>query len=71
MMTLKEKVGSPSMVDGQVGQTVLDFITEKQVVTLEMIVSRFPWIRWGDLFSCFDEKGWSPSTKSMPFLKFG
>ena len=51
MLTMKERVGSPSMVDGQVGQTVLDFIAEKHVVTLEMIVEQFPWIRWGDLFS--------------------
>jgi len=39
------------MVDGQVGQMVLDFLPEKHVVMLEMIVEKFPWIRWGDLFS--------------------
>ena len=50
MLTMKETVGGTSMVDGQVGQTVLDFIAEKHVVTLEMIVEQFPWVRWGDLF---------------------
>jgi hypothetical protein len=29
----------------------LNFIAEEQVVTLEMIVEKFPWIRWGDLCS--------------------
>ena len=29
----------------------MNFIAEEQVVTLEMIVEKFPWIRWGDLFS--------------------
>lgn len=51
MLTMNEKLGSPSIVDGQARQTVLAFIAEKQVVTLEMIVEQFPWIRWGDLFS--------------------
>ena len=30
---------------------MLNFIADEKVVTLEMIVERFPWLRWGDLFS--------------------
>ncbi len=51
MVSLKERVEAKSIFDGQDEQKVLNFIAEAQAVTLEMIVERFPWIRWGDLFS--------------------
>jgi len=51
MVSLKERVGAKPIFEGQHEQKVLNFIAEKQVVTLEMIVEKFPWIRWGDLFS--------------------
>lgn len=50
MVSLKEKVGAHSLVDGQDAQHILNFIASEEVVTLEMIVEQFPWIRWGDLF---------------------
>jgi len=51
MVAMKERVWGKSIVDEQDGQKVLNAIAEKRVVTLEIIVERFPWIRWGDLFS--------------------
>ena len=51
MVSLKERVGAKPIFDGHDEQKVLNFIAEEQVVTLEMIVEKFPWIRWGDLFS--------------------
>lgn len=51
MVSLKEKVWAKSTIDGQDEQHVLNFIASEKVVTLEMIVEQFPWIRWGDLFS--------------------
>lgn len=51
MVSLKERVEAKPIYDGQDEQKVLNFIAEEQVVTLEMIVESFPWIRWGDLFS--------------------
>ena len=50
MVSLKENVGPQSLVDGQDAQQILNFIASEGVVTLEMIVAQFPWIRWGDLF---------------------
>jgi len=40
-----------TLADVQSGQTVLNFIMEERVATLEAIVQRFPWLRWEDLFS--------------------
>lgn len=51
MVSMKEKVGTKSMVVGQDEQQVLNFIASEKVVRLERIVEQFPWIRWGDLFS--------------------
>ena len=51
MVSVTETVWANSIVDEQDWQKVLNFIAEEQVVTLEMIVGKFPWIRWGDLFS--------------------
>ena len=51
MVSLKEKVWDKPTIDGQDEQHVLNFIASGKVVTLEMIVEKFPWIRWGDLFS--------------------
>jgi hypothetical protein len=51
MVSLKERVEARPIFDGHDEQKVLNFIAEEQVVTLEMIVEKFPWIRWGDLFS--------------------
>ena len=51
MVSLKERVGAKPIFEGQDGQKVLNFIADEKVVTLEMIVERFPWLRWGDLFS--------------------
>ncbi len=51
MVSLKERGEAKSIFDGQDEQKVLNFIAEEQAVTLEMIVERFPWIRWGDLLS--------------------
>ena len=50
MGLIKERVWVKSIVDEHDRQMVLNFIAEKKVVTLEMIVEKFPWIRWGDLF---------------------
>ena len=51
MVSKKERLWAKSTREGQHEQKVLNFIAEEQVVTLEMIVERFPWIRWGHLFS--------------------
>ena len=51
MVSIKERLWAKSIFEGQHEQKVLNFIAEEQVVTLEMIVGKFPWIRWGDLFS--------------------
>ena len=51
MVSIKEKVWAKSIFEGQHEQKVLNFIVEEQVVTLKKIVEKFPWIRWGDLFS--------------------
>ena len=51
MVSTKERVRAESIVGEQDGQKVLNFIADEKVVTLEMIVERFPWLRWGDLFS--------------------
>ncbi len=50
MVSIKERVANKSIVDGQDEQKVLNFIAHEKVVTLEMIVEQFPWLRWGDLF---------------------
>jgi hypothetical protein len=51
MVSIKERMWAKSIFKGQNEQKVLNFIAEEQVVTLEMIVEKFPWIRWGDMFS--------------------
>ena len=51
MVSMKERVWDKKPVDAQSGQKVLNFIVEERTVTLEAIVERFPWLRWGDLFS--------------------
>ena len=51
MVSIKERLWAKSYFEGRDEQKVLNFIVEEQVVTLEMIVKKFPWIRWGDLFS--------------------
>ena len=51
MVSIKERLWAKSIFEGQHEQKVLNFIAEEQVVTLEMIVEKFPWIRWSDLFS--------------------
>ena len=51
MVSIKERLWAKPTFEGQHEQKVLNFIAEEQVVTLEMIVEKFPWIRWGDLFS--------------------
>ena len=50
MVSTKERVWGESIVGEQDGKKVLNFIADEKVVTLEMIVERFPWLRWGDLF---------------------
>ena len=51
MVSIKERMWAKSIFKGQNEQKVLNFIAEEQVVTLELIVEKFPWIRWGDMFS--------------------
>lgn len=51
MVSIKERMWAKSIFKGQHEQKVLNFIAEEQVVTLEMIVEKFPWIRWSDMFS--------------------
>ena len=51
MVSTKERVWSKSVLDEQDRQKVLNFIAEEKAVTLEMIIQRFSWLRWGDLFS--------------------
>jgi hypothetical protein len=51
MFSIKERLWAKPIFEGQHEQKVLNFIAEEQVVTLEMIVEKFPWIRWGHLFS--------------------
>jgi hypothetical protein len=51
MVSIKERLWAKSTFEGQHEQRVLNFIAEKEVVTLKMIVEKFPWIRWGDLFA--------------------
>jgi hypothetical protein len=51
MVSIKERLWAKSTFEKQNEQKVFNFIAEEQVVTLEMIVEKFPWIRWGYLFS--------------------
>jgi len=51
MVSVKERLWAQTTFEGQHEQKVLNFIAEEQIATLEMIVEKFPWIRWGDLFS--------------------
>jgi hypothetical protein len=51
MVSLKEKGWAQTTIDGQDEQRVLNLIASEQVVTSEMIVEQFSWIRWSDLFS--------------------
>ena len=51
MVSSKERMWAKSIFKGQNEQKILNFIAEEQVVMLEMIVEKFPWIRWGDMFS--------------------
>ncbi|MDX2347918.1 MAG: hypothetical protein QNK38_03615, partial [Nitrospirota bacterium] len=51
MVSIKERLWAKSIFECQHEQKVMNFIAEEQIVTLEMIVEKFPWIRWGDLFS--------------------
>ncbi len=51
MMSIKERGTGKWFVDEYEKQNILHFIESEKSVTLEMIVQRFPWIRWGDLFS--------------------
>ena len=51
MVSIKERLWAKSTFEGQHEQKVLNFIAEEEVVTLEMIVEKFPCIRWGHLFS--------------------
>ena len=51
MVSIKERLWAKSTFEKQNEQKVLNFIAEEQIATLEMIVEKFPWIRWGDLFS--------------------
>jgi len=44
MVSIKERLWAKSTFEGQHEQKVLNFIAEKEVVTLEMIVEKFPWI---------------------------
>lgn len=50
MSTIKERVWVKSIVDEHDRQKVMNCIAEKKVVSLETILEKFPWIRWGDLF---------------------
>ena len=51
MVSIKERLWAKPTFEGQLEQKVLNFIAEEEVVTLEMIVEKFPCIRWGHLFS--------------------
>ncbi len=51
MISVKERGTGKWFVDEYEKQNVLNFIEHEKTVTLEMIVQRFPWIRWSDLFS--------------------
>ena len=51
MDSIKERLWAKSTFEGQHEQKVLNFIAEREVVTLEMIVEKFPWIRWDELFA--------------------
>lgn len=50
MVTIKERVWGKTILGERDGQQVWNFIANEKVVTLETIVERFPWLRWGDLF---------------------
>jgi hypothetical protein len=45
MVSIKERLWAKSTFEKQNEQKVFNFIAEEQVVTLEMIVEKFPWIR--------------------------
>ena len=51
MVASREMPRATSIVDESDAKKILNFIADEKVVTLEMIVNRFSWIRWGDLFS--------------------
>ncbi len=51
MLSVKERACPKSLVEGQTAQNVWNCILEERVVTLEKMVERLSWIRWGDMFS--------------------
>ncbi len=51
MVSIKERVRPTSFLNESDSEMVLKFIAEEKYVGLEMIIERFPWIRWGDMFS--------------------
>ncbi len=51
MVSIKERAWTKPIVQGQAEQKVLNCLVEEKGVTLEMLMERFPWIQWGDLFS--------------------
>ncbi len=51
MMSMRRRGTGKWFVDEYEKQNVLNYIESEETVTLEMIVQRFPWLQWGDLFS--------------------
>ena len=51
MISIKERVSTKAIVNKSDSQKILKFIAEEKNATLEMIIERFPRIRWCDMFS--------------------
>lgn len=51
MVSIKERTWTKPIFQGQAEHKVLNCLIEEKVVTLERLMERFAWIRWGDLFS--------------------
>jgi len=50
-MVSEDLIWTKQIVEEQDRQGVLAYIVVEKVVTIEMLVESFPWLRWGKLFS--------------------
>ncbi len=51
MISIKERVLSKVVENETDSGKILNFLAEEKHVVLEIIVERFPWVRWGEMFS--------------------
>ena len=50
MILIKERVFIKAIDNESDSGKILNFLAEEKHVALEMIIERFPWVRWDDMF---------------------